>query len=195
MTEEEYTTPAADEINMLTALKNFKQFSGRSTRKEFWLFVLFTALVSIGLTLLNFLLMLILFWFDPAMVDYFNFNNYFANLISLPLLIPFALLSIVWRLGILCPAAAVAIRRMHDIGKSGKFALLLAPYAVLMLIYDLLPWSWNCSVIFWILTLPAAGAAVFFLVLANRESQPGKNQYDQPEDDEEEEEEEEEEES
>ena len=40
MTEEEYTTPAADEINMLTALKKFKQFSGRSTRKEFWLFVL-----------------------------------------------------------------------------------------------------------------------------------------------------------
>ena len=195
MTEEEYTTPAADEINMLTALKNFKQFSGRSTRKEFWLFVLFTALVSIGLTLLNFLLMLVLFWCDPAMVDFFNFNNYFANLSSLPLLIPFVLLSIVWRLGILCPAAAVAIRRMHDIGKSGKFALLLAPYAVLMLIYDLLPWSWTCSVIFWLLTLPAASAAVFFLVLANRESQPGKNQYDQPEDDEEEEEEEEEEES
>ena len=188
MTEEEYTTPAADEINMLTALKKFKQFSGRSTRKEFWLFVLFTALVSIGLTLLNFLLMLILFWFDPAMVDFFNFNNYFANLSSLPLLIPFVLLSIVWRLGILCPAAAVAIRRMHDIGKSGKFALFLAPYAVLMLIYDLLPFSLNCSWIFWLLTIPVAIAAIVFLVLASQKSQPGKNQYDLPEEDEENEE-------
>ncbi len=179
MTEEEYTALSADEI-LLTTLKNYKQFTGRSNRKEFWIFVLFTALVSVGLTLLNFLLMMLLFWLDPAMSDYFNFNNYFANLISLPLLIPFALLSIVWRLGILCPAAALAIRRMHDIGKSGKFALLLAPYAVLMLIYDLLPWSWNCSWIFWVLTIPAAVAAIVFLVFANRESQPERNQYDIP---------------
>lgn len=191
MTEEEYTTPAADEINMLTALKKFKQFSGRSTRKEFWLFVLFTALVSIGLTLLNFLLMLVLFWCDPAMVDLFDFNNYFANLRSLPLLIPFALLTIVWRLGILCPAAAVAIRRMHDIGKSGIFALFLAPYAFLMLIYDLVPFSLNCSWIFWLLTIPIAIAAIVFLVLASQKSQPGKNQYDLPEEDEENEENEE----
>ena len=54
-----------------------------------------------------------------------------------------------------------------------------------MLIYDLLPWSWNCSWIFWLLTIPVAIAAIVFLVLASQKSQPGKNQYDLPEEDEE----------
>lgn len=173
MNNEEYTTPAADEINMLTALKKYAQFSGRATRKEFWLFVLFTALVSIGLTLLNFLLMMVLFWTDPAMVDDFNFENFFVNLKNIPVLIPFTVISFAWRLGILCPAAAVAVRRMNDVGKSALFALLLVPYAVLMLAYDLLPCSWYSNFyVFFCIGILAFGAAIAFLVLANGTSLP-----------------------
>lgn len=173
MNDEKHTTSEA-ECNMLTALKKYAQFSGRSTRQEFWLFVLFTALVSIGLTLLNFLLMMVLFWSDPAMVDDFNFENFFVNLENIPMLIPFTVISFAWRLGILCPAAAVAVRRMNDVGKNALFALLLVPYAVLMLTYDLLPCSWynsNVYVLFCIGIL-AFGAAIAFLVLANGKSLP-----------------------
>lgn len=187
MNDEEYTTPAADEINMLTALKKYAQFSGRATRKEFWLFVLFTALVSIGLTLLNFLLMMVLFWTDPAMVDDFNFENFFVNLKNIPVLIPFTVISFAWRLGILCPAAAVAVRRMNDVGKSALFALLLVPYAVLMLAYDLLPCSWYSHFyVFFCIGILAFGAAIAFLVLANGTSLPEdeENSVDDSEDEE-----------
>ena len=43
-------------------LEKYRQFDGRATRKEFWQFVLFTAVVSVGLTLLNFLLILTRQW-------------------------------------------------------------------------------------------------------------------------------------
>ena len=43
---------AVEEVNMITALKKYAQFSGRSRRKEYWLFFLFNLLISISTNIL-----------------------------------------------------------------------------------------------------------------------------------------------
>ena len=136
-----------------------------------------------GLSLLNFLIILVLFWFDPALGDYFSFENYPANIIYLPVLLPFILISCIWRFGILCPAVAVAIRRMHDTGRSGKFVLLLAPYLFLSTIGDWLPHSLFPPVVNIVFSVIALLAGAVFIFFACQKSRTGENQYDLPGDD------------
>ena len=165
MVEEEEVEPFSLSGYVSGILEKYRQFDGRASRREFWQFVLFTAIVSVGLTLLNFLIILVLFWFDPALGDYFSFENYPANIIYLPVLLPFILISCIWRFGILCPAVAVAIRRMHDTGRSGKFVLLLAPYLFLSTIGDWLPHSLFppvVNIVFSVIALLAGAVFIFF---------------------------------
>lgn len=78
---------------MLMPLKKFAEFSGRSRRKEYWMFFLF-----------NIILFIISSGLD-AMLG----MGIFGMIVSLALLVP---------------GLAVAIRRMHDVGKSGWFILI-----------------------------------------------------------------------
>ena len=183
MAEEEEAEPFSLSGYVSGILEKYRQFDGRASRREFWQFVLFTAIVSVGLTLLNFLIILVLFWFDPALGDYFSFENYPANIIYLPVLLPFILISCIWRFGILCPAVAVAIRRMHDIGRSGKFVLLLAPYLFLSTIGDWLPHSLFPPVVNIVFSVIALLAGAVFIFFACQKSRTGENQYDLPGDD------------
>lgn len=128
-----------DDANLITAFFKFKDFSGRATRKEFWLFVLATALVSIGLALLNFLLVLLLYSIAPARADYFSYSNYLENMIYQPELILFVLISFVWRLGIIFPTFAVAFRRLNDCGRSTAISFLMVPYFFYIVIADWMP--------------------------------------------------------
>ena len=183
MAEEEEVEPFSLSGYVSGILEKYRQFDGRASRREFWQFVLFTAIVSVGLTLLNFLIILVLFWFDPALGDYFSFENYPANIIYLPVLLPFILISCIWRFGILCPAVAVAIRRMHDTGRSGKFVLLLAPYLFLSTIGDWLPHSLFPPVVNIVFSVIALLAGAVFIFFACQKSRTGENQYDLPGDD------------
>lgn len=183
MAEEEEAEPFSLSGYVSGILEKYRQFDGRASRREFWQFVLFTAIVSVGLTLLNFLIILLLFWFDPALGDYFSFENYPANIIYLPVLLPFILISCIWRFGILCPAVAVAIRRMHDTGRSGKFVLLLAPYLFLSTIGDWLPHSLFPPVVNIVFSVIALLAGAVFIFFACQKSRTGENQYDLPGDD------------
>lgn len=175
-------------VTVWETLLKFKQFTGRATRREFFLFVLATAAGAILLFLLNFLLMLGLFAIAPYMLDYVNPSNYFATLLNLPILIPFFLVSIAWNLGLLCPTVAVSIRRMHDTGRSGRFALLLAPYLFLTTIGIWLPTFLFPPVARIFVFLLAMGCGIAFLFFACMKSQPDRNQYDLDEEEEAEEE-------
>ncbi len=84
----------------LTALKKYAQFSGRSRRSEYWFFVLFNIIISVGLAILDGLLSL-------------SDSTYGIGLLG-------SLYSLV----ILVPSLAVAVRRLHDTGRSGFFILL-----------------------------------------------------------------------
>ena len=89
----------------LTALKKYAVFSGRARRKEYWYFVLFNFLISLGLGLIDSVLGLTLE--NSGM----------------------GLLGGLYSLAVLIPGIAVAVRRLHDTGRSGWWLLLsLIPF-------------------------------------------------------------------
>lgn len=81
------------------ALTKYATFSGRSRRKEFWMFFLFFYLFGIAFTFAGFML-------DLA----FEFNG----LLYLSIYGLFTLFMLI-------PSMALTVRRLHDIGKSGWF--------------------------------------------------------------------------
>lgn len=83
----------------LAVLKKYFDFNGRARRKEFWMFFLFNAIISIVLSVLT---------------------NITGKTVG-PL---FTGLSALYSLAILLPTIGVTVRRLHDIGKSGWWALL-----------------------------------------------------------------------
>jgi uncharacterized membrane protein YhaH (DUF805 family) len=105
---------------MILPLKRYADFTGRSRRKEFWLWIVFVILVSFVLGILDSLL-----GFGgrlgygqsvsvaPDMVG----RAYGAGLYS-------GVLTDIFMLAILVPNIAVAVRRLHDTDRSGWWLLL-----------------------------------------------------------------------
>ena len=90
---------------------NYVNFSGRASRKEYWMFNLFNIIASFVVILLDSLL---------------GLN---------------CVLSLIYTLAILLPSYAVIIRRLHDTGKSGWWLLLMfIPFVggIILLIFCLI---------------------------------------------------------
>lgn len=81
-------------------MQKYTKFDGRATRAEYWYFVLYFILISIGIG------------FVEGILGLRSSNG------------SSGILSILFTLGVLVPYIAVGIRRMHDIGKSGWLLLL-----------------------------------------------------------------------
>ena len=111
----------------LKVLKEYTNFNGRARRQEYWMFALFNTIFSIVANVLDVVLGL----------------NSFGSGES-------GLIGLVYSLAVIVPGLAVAIRRLHDTGKSG----------------------WN---LLWML-LPIAGW-IYIIVLLVRESDSGVNEY------------------
>jgi uncharacterized membrane protein YhaH (DUF805 family) len=84
----------------LAALKKYADFSGRAQRAEYWYFVLFYFIFFILLAII-----------DQA-VGLFNYE------------ITMGLLSGLFGLAMFLPSIAVAVRRLHDTGRSGWWLLI-----------------------------------------------------------------------
>ena len=79
---------------------NYANFSGRARRQEYWMFVLFNLIFTYGgIFLLGVL----------------------AVLIESPFII---FIAYIYMFAVLIPSLAVAVRRMHDVGKSGWYILI-----------------------------------------------------------------------
>ena len=104
----------------LEVLKKYAVFNGRARRKEYWMFVLFSTIISLGLGLVEFLVG------SPGIIGG------------------------LYGLAVIIPAAAVAVRRLHDTDRSGWWLL--------------------------IAFVPLIGAVVFFVFMV-LDSKPGQNQY------------------
>jgi uncharacterized membrane protein YhaH (DUF805 family) len=110
---------------MILPLKRYAQFSGRSPRREYWMFFLFNIIVQIVLTTLDNVLGL---GGHHSSYDATGANGYAAGGAASG-----GVLSGLWSLAILIPSIAVAVRRLHDIDRSGWWMvapLLLAPVAI-----------------------------------------------------------------
>ena len=87
---------------MLTPLRRYADFRGRSGREEFWLFMLFNYIVAMAYCAAIGLIMLLL-----ALMDMRESDMISAAFI---LLVPYLLYS----LYLFVPALAVTVRRLHD---------------------------------------------------------------------------------
>ena len=84
----------------LLAFKKYAVISGRSHRREYWMFILFNLIFSFGARLLDALLGTN--YSDAKPMD----GGYIYTLYSLVLIVP---------------SITITVRRLHDIGKSGWF--------------------------------------------------------------------------
>jgi len=109
--------------------KRYAQFSGRARRKEFWMFTLFSFVISLVLGILD-----RLFGLD------FENNGVSSG----------GVLETIFGLAVLIPSLAVAIRRLHDGGRSGWW--------ILINLVPCIGWIW-------------------YIVLQAQEGNPGDNQY------------------
>ena len=78
----------------IKVLKNYVVFQGRARRKEYWMFVLFNLIFSIIIGVIE------------AILDISQYLTY------------------IYTLAILLPSLAVAVRRLHDTGRSGWWLLI-----------------------------------------------------------------------
>ena len=94
---------------MLMPLRRYADFSGRSRRKEYWMFVLLIFIVAVALGLMTGSFTTVS---DPA--DSVEMATWSSSSILLGL----------FYLAILIPALAVQVRRFHDQDKTGWLVLL-----------------------------------------------------------------------
>ena len=83
----------------LIVLKKYAVFSGRARRKEYWMFCLFNMIIGFILGFIE----------GISGINTGSDESILASVYSLAVLIPYI---------------AVAVRRMHDVGKSGWFWLI-----------------------------------------------------------------------
>lgn len=85
----------------LEVLRKYAVFSGRARRKEYWMFYLFNIIIAIVIGLVT-----------GVIGGFLGLGAALSSSVS-----------IVYSLVILIPSIAVAIRRMHDLGRSGWWIL------------------------------------------------------------------------
>lgn len=110
----------------LKVLRQYADFSGRARRTEYWMFVLFNILFVIAAMILD-------------------------NILGLTVEgLPYGVFYFLYAIAIIIPSLAVAVRRLHDVGKSGWMIL--------------------------IAIIPIVGA-IWLLVLYCTDSDAGENEY------------------
>ena len=96
------------------------QFSGRAPRREFWYFILFTIILSFLFAKVGEILGL--FYMIPMNIPSVSETGEMTNMVQD---IPLNLAQMGFGLATFIPSLAIAIRRLHDIGKSGWWYLIV----------------------------------------------------------------------
>jgi uncharacterized membrane protein YhaH (DUF805 family) len=113
---------------MFAPLKRFFDFSGRSRRKEFWLWFLLVIIVYVVAGILDVQLGL------GGSTQ--SSSNYGDGSVGASASFNGGILTLAWMLITLIPNLAVTVRRLHDVDKSGWFILLgLIPLVGFYLLY------------------------------------------------------------
>lgn len=87
----------------LEGFRNYFNFSGRARRKEYWIFTLVHSVI---------------FWVIPMFVVYFYQDS--EIIVGI-----FGLFYLIFILGTIIPVISINVRRLHDIGKSGWWYLII----------------------------------------------------------------------
>ncbi|WP_010198504.1 DUF805 domain-containing protein [Bacillus sp. m3-13] len=87
----------------LEGFRNYFNFSGRAGRKEYWIFTLVHSVI---------------FWVIPMFIAYFFQDS--EIIVGI-----FGLFYLIFILGTIIPVISINVRRLHDIGKSGWWYLII----------------------------------------------------------------------
>ena len=108
-------------MNFFDAVKvcfvKYTNFSDRASRSEFWLFELFTTIVT---------LMLVFIFPLIAGESFLGYDEIFAPL------------STIFFLAIIIPETSVSVRRLHDVNRSGWW--LLIEFTIIGMLFPILYW-------------------------------------------------------
>jgi uncharacterized membrane protein YhaH (DUF805 family) len=102
-------------------LKRYWDFNGRTARKEFWMFALITTIISIALMIIDLVIGTQIVLYQPA-----TFGGDTATGIApiTPAPIEIGMLQNIYTLAVFLPSLGVAVRRLHDTGRSGWWWLM-----------------------------------------------------------------------
>jgi len=107
--------------SFLEVIRKYADFNGRARRKEYWMFALFVFVIYIGLAIAGGLLMGVI-------------NHASHGVGGLVFLAP----AYLFILAMIIPSLSVAVRRLHDTGKSGWWLLIgFVPFvgSIILLIF------------------------------------------------------------
>ena len=144
----------------IKCFRQYSDFNGRARRKEYWMFYL-----------IQFFIGLILFIADMLLFVLPNENG-------------FPILTILYGMAVMFPSMAVAVRRLHDIGKSGWWYLKFC--AIIWLVCIVLGVSLALGKIYMIDILTYIGytlipfmiaAYVWLIVILCKDSEPHENKW------------------
>lgn len=136
--------------------ENYANFNGRARRSEYWYFILFNALFSLALTLIDNLLGLNLGTADSGV------------------------LNTIYSLAVFIPSLAVSVRRLHDIGKSGWLLLITYGTIILLAVFLILGsfmYSFDSSALIMIFALLIIAVAIWLLIMFCTEGDDFTNKY------------------
>jgi len=134
----------------IEALKKYAVFKGRARRAEYWYFILFNLLISIGFMLLDAV---------TGTFDKQGGMGFFSGLYSL---------------AVMLPGVAVSVRRLHDTGRSGwLFGVFFILSFVMMAAMQLSPKSPLLTP----LLLALGGWAIGLFIIMAQKGQQGDNLY------------------
>jgi uncharacterized membrane protein YhaH (DUF805 family) len=137
----------------IKVLRQYADFGGRARRKEYWMYTLF-----------NFVFASILFMA--------------GNTIS-----GVRILCVIYMLGMIIPSLAVAVRRLHDTGRSGWWLLLLSPYvcmiplAIAIILQGRSSPDEGIAALLGLCSFLGFAGVIWLIVLLTNDSQEGSNQY------------------
>ncbi|MDR1552887.1 MAG: DUF805 domain-containing protein [Prevotellaceae bacterium] len=158
----------------IKVLKQYADFSGRARRKEYWNFVLVHSLVILGLFVFALILDMII---TPAYSQ--SVQDISAVATGRFTFSPFgALLIMLYLSGTIIPALAVAVRRLHDIDKSGWWIFTgLAPATIYnIMLYGV---KTNNVALLLLTGFISTAGGIWLIVLLCIEGRPGDNRYGQ----------------
>ena len=97
------------QTSVKTCFSKYATFSGRASRSEYWFFYLFTIIASIVTWII-----------DTMLLGYSSEDT--------------GAISLIFQIIIILPSIAVGARRLHDIGKSGWWQLLILTFIGIILL-------------------------------------------------------------
>jgi uncharacterized membrane protein YhaH (DUF805 family) len=101
---------------MILPLKRYADFSGRSSRMEYWMFSLLLAIIAFVLVLI--------FALTAGFKGMLSSDGSDPSAMFSGSIVIFSILSLIFVAAIIVPSIAVTVRRWHDMDKSGWMMLL-----------------------------------------------------------------------